>query len=84
MNWMYRTEEAGADVAERAAICIQKVFKKTPNIRLSVSGFSFILKVLAGCHVQVWRGFVQRKKTKIARKEEMIFLGMVSKMCQSG
>lgn len=31
MNWMYRTEEAGADVAERAAICIQKVFKNHPT-----------------------------------------------------
>lgn len=27
MNWMYRTEEPGAEVAEAAAICIQKVFK---------------------------------------------------------
>lgn len=49
-----------------------------------VSGFSFILKVLAGCYIQVWRGFIQRRKTKIAREEEMIFLGMVSKMSRTG
>ncbi|XP_029684645.1 dynein regulatory complex protein 11 isoform X2 [Takifugu rubripes] len=48
MNWMYRTDDPGADVAERAAVCIQKV----------------------------WRGFIQRRKTRIAREEEMIFLGM--------
>uniref|UniRef100_H3DDL2 Zgc:153738 n=1 Tax=Tetraodon nigroviridis TaxID=99883 RepID=H3DDL2_TETNG len=49
MDWMFGTEEPGAEVAEAAAICIQKV----------------------------WRGFIQRKKTKMAREEEMIFLGMV-------
>lgn len=27
MNWMFRTDDPGADVAERAAVCIQKVFK---------------------------------------------------------
>ncbi|XP_049910995.1 dynein regulatory complex protein 11 [Epinephelus moara] len=32
------------------------------------------------CIQKVWRGHVQRKRTKIARNEEMIFLGMVSKM----
>lgn len=31
MNWMYRTEEPGAEVAEAAAICIQKVFKNHPT-----------------------------------------------------
>lgn len=28
MDWMCRSEEAGAEVAEAAAICIQKVLKK--------------------------------------------------------
>ncbi|XP_035031635.2 dynein regulatory complex protein 11 [Hippoglossus stenolepis] len=28
------------------------------------------------CIQKVWRGYVQRKRTKIAREEEMIFLGM--------
>lgn len=31
MNWMYRTEEPGAEAAEAAAICIQKVFKNHPT-----------------------------------------------------
>ncbi|XP_008328814.1 dynein regulatory complex protein 11 [Cynoglossus semilaevis] len=30
----------------------------------------------AVCIQKVWRGYVQRKRTKIARDEEMIFLGM--------
>lgn len=38
MNWRYRIEEPGADVAEAAAVRIQKVFK---NVNISVSGFSF-------------------------------------------
>lgn len=29
-------------------------------------------------HVQVWRGYIQRKKTKIERVKELIALGMVS------
>lgn len=49
-----------------------------------MSGFSFILKVLDGFYIQVWRGFVQRRKTKMAREEEMIFLGMVGKKSQTG
>lgn len=31
MKWMYRTDDPGADVAERAAVCIQKVFKTPPT-----------------------------------------------------
>lgn len=31
MNWMYRTDDPGAGVAERAAVCIQKVFKNHPT-----------------------------------------------------
>ncbi|CAI5639460.1 unnamed protein product [Oreochromis niloticus] len=48
MNTVYRIKEPGADSAESAAVCIQKV----------------------------WKGYVQRKRTKTAREEEMIFLGM--------
>ncbi|XP_049443686.1 dynein regulatory complex protein 11 [Epinephelus fuscoguttatus] len=29
------------------------------------------------CIQKVWRGYVQRKRTKIARNDEMIFLGMI-------
>ncbi|XP_059197421.1 dynein regulatory complex protein 11 [Centropristis striata] len=29
------------------------------------------------CIQKVWRGYIQRKKTKVARDEEMFFLGMV-------
>uniref|UniRef100_A0A3P8QLU2 AAA+ ATPase domain-containing protein n=1 Tax=Astatotilapia calliptera TaxID=8154 RepID=A0A3P8QLU2_ASTCA len=48
MNTMYRIKEPGAESAESAAVCIQKV----------------------------WKGYVQRKRTKTAREEEMILLGM--------
>lgn len=34
------------------------------------------MQVLTFC--QVWRGYMQRKRTKIIREEELIFLGMVS------
>lgn len=27
----------------------------------------------------MWRGYIQRKRVKVARDEEMVFLGMVSK-----
>lgn len=30
MNWRYRTKDPGADGAEAAAVCIQKVFKDRP------------------------------------------------------
>ncbi|XP_026160365.1 dynein regulatory complex protein 11 [Mastacembelus armatus] len=33
-------------------------------------------ELAALCIQKVWRGYVQRKRTKIARDEEMIFLGM--------
>lgn len=80
MNWMYRTDDPGADAAERAAVCIQKVFKNQPTC-------SFLCPaplLCPGCPVQVWRGFIQRRKTQIAREEEMIFLGMVRESCQCG
>uniref|UniRef100_A0A3B4FER6 IQ and AAA domain-containing protein 1-like n=1 Tax=Pundamilia nyererei TaxID=303518 RepID=A0A3B4FER6_9CICH len=48
MNTMYRIKEPGAESAESAAVCIQKV----------------------------WKSYVQRKRTKTAREEEMILLGM--------
>uniref|UniRef100_A0A667W7X3 Zgc:153738 n=1 Tax=Myripristis murdjan TaxID=586833 RepID=A0A667W7X3_9TELE len=32
------------------------------------------------CIQRVWRGYIQRKRTKRAREEELIFLGMVSQM----
>lgn len=38
-----------------------------------------MLKDLVECDLQVWRGYIQRRRAMIARDEEMIFLGMVSK-----
>ncbi|KAM7011970.1 LOW QUALITY PROTEIN: dynein regulatory complex protein 11 [Tautogolabrus adspersus] len=35
------------------------------------------IELAAVCIQKVWRGFIQRKRAKIAREEEMIFLGMV-------
>ncbi|KAK2835493.1 hypothetical protein Q5P01_015977 [Channa striata] len=35
------------------------------------------IELAAVCIQKVWRGYIQRKKAKIARDEEMIFLGMV-------
>ncbi|CAB1444708.1 unnamed protein product [Pleuronectes platessa] len=34
------------------------------------------IEAAAVCIQKVWRGYVERKRTKIAREEEMIFLGM--------
>ncbi|XP_053286785.1 dynein regulatory complex protein 11 [Pleuronectes platessa] len=34
------------------------------------------IELAAVCIQKVWRGYVERKRTKIAREEEMIFLGM--------
>ncbi|XP_069555042.1 dynein regulatory complex protein 11 [Brachyistius frenatus] len=34
-------------------------------------------ELAAICIQKVWRGYIQRKRTKIAREEEMIFLGMM-------
>uniref|UniRef100_A0A3Q3H341 Zgc:153738 n=1 Tax=Kryptolebias marmoratus TaxID=37003 RepID=A0A3Q3H341_KRYMA len=36
-----------------------------------------VLNLAAICIQKVWRGYIQRQKTNIARLEEMIFLGMV-------
>ncbi|KAM9848901.1 dynein regulatory complex protein 11 [Aulostomus maculatus] len=33
-------------------------------------------EVAAGCIQKVWRGYTERKRAKVAREEEMIFLGM--------
>uniref|UniRef100_A0A4W6FG33 Zgc:153738 n=1 Tax=Lates calcarifer TaxID=8187 RepID=A0A4W6FG33_LATCA len=38
------------------------------------------LELAAVCIQKVWRGYIQRKRAKISRDEEMIFLGMVSKI----
>lgn len=47
MNWMFGTKEPEAEVAEAAAICIQKVFKNhTTQTPLCLA--SLILKVWAG------------------------------------
>ncbi|XP_040896572.1 dynein regulatory complex protein 11 [Toxotes jaculatrix] len=35
------------------------------------------IELAAVCIQKVWRGYIQRKRAKIARDEEMIFLGMV-------
>ncbi|XP_031720146.1 dynein regulatory complex protein 11 [Anarrhichthys ocellatus] len=35
------------------------------------------IELAAVCIQKVWRGYIQRKRVKIAREEEMIFLGMV-------
>ncbi|XP_069378088.1 dynein regulatory complex protein 11-like [Paralichthys olivaceus] len=35
------------------------------------------IELAAVCIQKVWRSYIQRKRTKIAREEEMIFLGMV-------
>uniref|UniRef100_A0A4W6FHI7 Zgc:153738 n=1 Tax=Lates calcarifer TaxID=8187 RepID=A0A4W6FHI7_LATCA len=35
------------------------------------------LELAAVCIQKVWRGYIQRKRAKISRDEEMIFLGMV-------
>lgn len=82
MNWMFRTDDPGADVAERAAVCIQKVFKNHPTCSFPCPASLLFSKF--GRPVQVWRGFIQRRKTQIAREEEMIFLGMVRELCQCG
>ncbi|XP_047231378.1 dynein regulatory complex protein 11 isoform X2 [Girardinichthys multiradiatus] len=38
---------------------------------------STFTELAAICIQKVWRGYIQRKKTRIARDEEMIFLGMI-------
>uniref|UniRef100_A0A672GYL4 IQ motif containing with AAA domain 1 like n=1 Tax=Salarias fasciatus TaxID=181472 RepID=A0A672GYL4_SALFA len=35
-----------------------------------------VAEMAATCIQKMWRGYLQRKRTKIAREEEMIFLGM--------
>ena len=82
-NRMYRTKDPETANIESAAVCIQKVLMLTLSyMYLSFPWVmsSFMLKDLVECDLQVWRGYIQRKRTKIAREEEMIFLGMVRKM----
>lgn len=84
MNTMYRIKEPGAESAESAAVCIQKVHRYSHTTCHVPSSFS--VQALVHAHSynwmysQVWKGYVQRKRTKTAREEEMILLGMVGKM----
>lgn len=87
MNRMYRTKDPGSASNELAAVCIQKVlcYQHNPACLFLFLFLwlvsSFMLKDLVEYDLQVWRGYIQRKRAKIARDEEMIFLGMVSKIC---
>lgn len=47
MNWMYRTDDPGADVAERAAVCIQKVFNNHPTCSFLCPASLFFSKFCA-------------------------------------
>ena len=84
MNRMYSTKDSGTADTELASVCIQKVLviNIIPHAIFSPSLFGLchftLLKDLVWCDLQVWRGYIQRKRAKIARDEEMIFLGMVS------
>lgn len=80
MNRMQRTKDLGTADTELAAICIQKVHYYQHNITFLFLESSLMLKDLVECGLQVWRGYVERKRTKTARDEEMILLGMVSGM----
>lgn len=79
-----KDKDLGEATEQQAAVQIQKVMKlghKTSHTTSSLRGFG------EGCeHVlyslspslKVWKGYIQRKRTKQEREEEMIFLGMVS------
>lgn len=80
MNRIYRLKDPGTAGIESAAICIQKVLH-TVLLRVCIFLIYVVFLMLndsVECDLQLWRGYIQRKKTMIARIEEMIFLGMVS------
>lgn len=56
MNWMYRTDDPGADVAERAAVCIQKVFIKNAPSRVRLLFYSQSSDVLCRSGGASYRG----------------------------
>lgn len=57
------------------------LFMQTWNcLTLFLNVINFSCSNILSKWVQLWRGYIQRKKTKIIREEEMIFLGMVSEL----
>lgn len=76
----HRVKTAGSAFNELAAIRIQKVVSHQHYVFLCMAFICWTLFILLELYLQVWKGYLQRKRTKIARDEEMIFLGMVSQM----
>ncbi|KAJ0064981.1 hypothetical protein NL108_000949, partial [Boleophthalmus pectinirostris] len=72
MNRMYRNKDPQITDIELAAVCIQKVLCHHLNTR----NCFFICFFICQNNPQVWKGYLQRKRTKTEREQEEILLGM--------
>lgn len=74
----HRAKNTDSSFTELAAIQIQKVISHKHDIMQHF--LSWTLFIVVELYLQFWRAYIQRKKTRIAQDEEMIYLGMVSQM----